>query len=568
MYKLNKRGIVLLFVLLFLLPTLVISDDSFFNVPLGDKIFLIEPLPEQPLVVKVSVSGLMSSKIDTKAKIETRCADGIDNDGDDSFKSKEFPTHSQMYSAAEELSKQNPDTSVKVDEENLGFFEKLIETDQVSPLGPCLVIDCWAFYLDPGELLVLTSEESYSGDISGRAILPTSNGLKNKDFVNKAVMKRGDLNFGSGDVQKNIGAKPRNNLFGKAGSEGLDVPGTDCTDSDCLGKVGPDGGTCCLEDDDCGSGVCGADNECVGSLKLGGACNQKEDCISGNCHISNKICSAGKEGSFCMGDKQCVSGTCGEDNLCNGPLSDVGEFCLLDNYCKDELTCQNYKCVSGDICEPQCEGKTCGLDGCGGDCGVCDQDDVCSNGDCYVVDSECQSSCELEVENCLGGCKKYSGCPECGDLLQPCLDQCVLIIDSDGDGVTDVEEIAAGSNPNDPDDFPGAGSEGDSDGDGIVDSLEYFECIHSDESLSTYVFHYIEVGLLITDGPFIGCFEGDFNFDGIINNGDVVRLINHYSTRDTYDIANGQLSSDIREPIGILNNNDVVGFISAYGKRD
>jgi hypothetical protein len=52
MYKLNKRGIVLLFVLLFLLPTLVISDDSFFNVPLGDKIFLIEPLPEQPLVVK------------------------------------------------------------------------------------------------------------------------------------------------------------------------------------------------------------------------------------------------------------------------------------------------------------------------------------------------------------------------------------------------------------------------------------------------------------------------------------------------------------------------------------
>jgi hypothetical protein len=108
----------------------------------------------------------------------------------------------------------------------------------------------------------------------------------------------------------------------------------------------------------------------------------------------------------------------------------------------------------------------------------------------------------------------------------------------------------------------------DLDLDGIFDKNEYNKCIHSDASLAAYVSHYTEVELLIKDGPFIGCFEGDFNFDGIINNGDVVRLINHYSTRDTYDIANGQLSSDIREPIGILNNNDVVGFISAYGKRD
>ena len=32
-------------------------------------------------------------------------------------------------------------------------------------------------------------------------------------------------------------------------------------------------------------------------------------------------------------------------------------------------------------------------------------------------------------------------------------------VDSDGDGFTDAEEIEAGTNPNDPDDFPGSDEE-------------------------------------------------------------------------------------------------------------
>ena len=71
-------------------------------------------------------------------------------------------------------------------------------------------------------------------------------------------------------------------------------------------------------------------------------------------------------------------------------------------------------CDSGDggggdpECTPACDGKDCGDDGCGGICGTCGDDEVCTAGMCEVVSEECLAACEGKI------CGEFDGCA-CGD---------------------------------------------------------------------------------------------------------------------------------------------------------
>jgi len=58
-------------------------------------------------------------------------------------------------------------------------------------------------------------------------------------------------------------------------------------------------------------------------------------------------------------------------------------------------------------CVPACDGSVCGPDGCGGECGVCDGDGVCADGQCVAVDA-CEASCAGT------GCGWVETC-NCGD---------------------------------------------------------------------------------------------------------------------------------------------------------
>ena len=55
------------------------------------------------------------------------------------------------------------------------------------------------------------------------------------------------------------------------------------------------------------------------------------------------------------------------------------------------------KDASDPDCKPECDGKSCGDDGCGGQCGECTDDETCDEGKCVAGDNGPQES-ELNVE--------------------------------------------------------------------------------------------------------------------------------------------------------------------------
>jgi large repetitive protein len=56
-----------------------------------------------------------------------------------------------------------------------------------------------------------------------------------------------------------------------------------------------------------------------------------------------------------------------------------------------------------DVCVPDCEGKQCGDDGCGGSCGSCETGQFCIDGDCPPEGKQCDDGNEVDWDGCTGG---------------------------------------------------------------------------------------------------------------------------------------------------------------------
>ena len=74
-----------------------------------------------------------------------------------------------------------------------------------------------------------------------------------------------------------------------------------------------------------------------------------------------------------------------------GPMTDVGPDAIADTGRDLEDTLaedilETNEVVEADVCQPQCQDEECGPDGCGGNCGECEDDEVCleSSGDCEL----------------------------------------------------------------------------------------------------------------------------------------------------------------------------------------
>ena len=77
--------------------------------------------------------------------------------------------------------------------------------------------------------------------------------------------------------------------------------------------------------------------------------------------------------------KNCDDAVCPEDLVCQP--SYMQEPSCIKGRCT--LLVEDYR---EDVCEPDCEGKECGYDGCGSFCGTCPEGDECVGGQCFDMD--------------------------------------------------------------------------------------------------------------------------------------------------------------------------------------
>lgn len=101
--------------------------------------------------------------------------------------------------------------------------------------------------------------------------------------------------------------------------------------------------------------------------------------------------------------------------------------CNGDADCPDGQTCMGGECIQA--CSPDCEGKQCGPNGCGGDCGYCPDGINCVDGVC-----DCQTDCagkQCGPDGCSGFCgdgePQNLGCPPgliCDGATLQCKEKC------------------------------------------------------------------------------------------------------------------------------------------------
>lgn len=114
---------------------------------------------------------------------------------------------------------------------------------------------------------------------------------------------------------------------------------------------------------ECGDGELGPDEECEPGVE---ECGFGEQCIDCFCEPAG----CGEPGASCFADDQCCSSVCDTSN----------EVCLGD-------------------CFPNCAGKQCGNDGCGGSCGTCQQGELCDLATFTCVPAGGQACCQFDGPN-------------------------------------------------------------------------------------------------------------------------------------------------------------------------
>lgn len=134
---------------------------------------------------------------------------------------------------------------------------------------------------------------------------------------------------------------------------------------------------------------------CQGTIKCGVyeyTCSCKKDgsTVSGTCiGLSSEGESCGLVGGTCDCDKDCIEGkypSLACSSVDDGFCPSVNEYdCANGGECPVNQSCT---LVSGGGCTPDCAGKECGDDGCGGSCGICDSNEYCN------VNQICKSNCD------------------------------------------------------------------------------------------------------------------------------------------------------------------------------
>ncbi|MBW2995161.1 hypothetical protein KY312_02320 [Candidatus Woesearchaeota archaeon] len=170
----------------------------------------------------------------------------------------------------------------------------------------------------------------------------------------------------------------------------------------------------CVSDADCNDG-----NECTDDACDAGTCvsipNVANACDDGNPCTLNDICT---EAAECIGTEK----ICNDANECTVDMCDS-----MSGGCIHTPLPPNEPCDGGNglcdgtgvcinVCIPDCDGKMCGDDGCGGSCGDCPTGYLCDAGNCVMIDMECERDvdCPIDYYCILGFCAPI---PMCNDEI-------------------------------------------------------------------------------------------------------------------------------------------------------
>jgi len=210
--------------------------------------------------------------------------------------------------------------------------------------------------------------------------------------------------------------------------------GSCSTSADCYGPKWLCSNAYCAWPNDCGSltstGCCDGQviRYCANGIANAIDCTSLPSCgwdsssSFYDCLTSGGSDPSGTYPKSCSGScvPNCAGKECGDDG-CGGSCGT----------CPSGKTCQNYQCVG---CTPNCAGKECGDDGCGGQCPPgCSGTQVCSNGKCVEQwPPQCLGDTGPSVDTCPNGLTDI-GCCDNGRLLY-CWENQLWCMDCAADG--------------------------------------------------------------------------------------------------------------------------------------
>ena len=234
---------------------------------------------------------------------------------------------------------------------------------------------------------------------------------------------------------------------GCGGACGACDSGEHCEDGACVADCTPDCASRECGDDGCGGqcDVCDADEtcnafgRCVSARNdIGLPCEADADCEDGTCldDLPDGYCVALCTGSDCPDGTICYGADDDGEGICLRSCEDDSD-CRVDYTCDSDDTCWSYE----ETCEPVCDARACGNDGCGGSCGTCAGNSTCdTQGQCVA---NCTPSCEGKScgDNGCGG-----SCGTCGSGLScDARDQCVADCTPSCDGQSCGDNGCGGS---------------------------------------------------------------------------------------------------------------------------
>jgi hypothetical protein len=158
---------------------------------------------------------------------------------------------------------------------------------------------------------------------------------------------------------------------------------------------------------------CGPTTDGCGAPLQCGSCSLQGDtptCQNGDCVACSEACPATCTDCFQVPDGNTICGSnlvvscsspcssdadCGDDFptcVASGVQRDSGDAQTLADFCQTPGVAGVCVAVAA-CCQPDCTGKVCGDDGCGGSCGSCGQCQECQGGTCQTTGMVCGNTC-------------------------------------------------------------------------------------------------------------------------------------------------------------------------------